>query len=907
MIDHVTPPRVQYILQYIDSNDKIQNVDVTKDFSNWKSFETDVIRDNLTGAYVQIQNGGIVFTGDSYTLLKSIYESKGVNAVANLIVNLRNDTFPNVWTYTQKIVLNLNFTTYERTYTEIVIHANQNGLMQYVKANGGQKYDISLEELDAGYLPTNLETLIYTLGNVTGYPIISTLGGTVGYTTWGYFVPPVLVVSQIVNNTTNYLLQYSNELCKVNVTTWQQWDLNIWNNITGNTPPFFLVDTAAKSFNFTIKGIINLTFDHQVTNVKLSLRSTTRTSDVITPINLGNCIQDGITFSLSATLDNTINVTNATANTSYYLQISFDRVLASTSENIVLLNMQFAPGSYIQVQEVPVQLSTIIPEVLSYDGLSIEETTTYFTGEVASNGITYPNINLDSPVVDSVNGGYKLAFLPSLSIENRIVNPSYNNFLTFYDQPLMQFVPTTDGTIGMWYEWSGTGWCQSNKGYYLPIFSSSANGEITLSIKGTLAFNFGNPVNAGALYLVPALLGNQSAYNLYNYLNGFKICDIPANNSSGEMAVSLDTSIQVNVVANASYYIACVFNYSTIVHLYYKSFQFTSGSAIQVKWNAELTVPLKIPLIKEQNLLQALVNKITETNGATYVVSYSYIEIGVNKTAIQNVTLGAVQTKDVTISVPSYVELIGSGNVIITITRPLSAGITYTDPKYIQFPTGSIKSIPFGLIINFLNDGSADGLPITYQIDTNNSLPGSYLITYYFTNNKQYPDSISFNFTLTNQGTSFTYPQNLAPDQISASPVFASGSILGGTFSATLLSPNQIQSDPCGLVIDSNTGIIDLTKSAIYQYTAKIDNHVEEIRILAGESIRGFMSQFIHTSLNDFINYIRSVWGYEYEINGNLIHFAPRNTFFQNVESLSIPQINNYKLSINKENVFWGV
>ena len=142
MISYVTPPRVQYILQYVDVNGIIQQSDVTDDFSSWSSFESDIVRDNLTGAYIQIQNGGISFTGNSKTLMQSIYESTGISSVANLIVNLRKDTFPDLWSYTQKIVLNLNFTTYERTYTEITIESNENGLKQLVKSNGGQKFDI---------------------------------------------------------------------------------------------------------------------------------------------------------------------------------------------------------------------------------------------------------------------------------------------------------------------------------------------------------------------------------------------------------------------------------------------------------------------------------------------------------------------------------------------------------------------------------------------------------------------------------------------------------------------------------------------------------------------------------------------------------------------------------------------
>ncbi len=74
-----------------------------------------------------------------------------------------------------------------------------------------------------------------------------------------------------------------------------------------------------------------------------------------------------------------------------------------------------------------------------------------------------------------------------------------------------------------------------------------------------------------------------------------------------------------------------------------------------------------------------------------------------------------------------------------------------------------------------------------------------------------------------------------------------------------------------------------LDKIADYpgQFTGKIewDGQINPM-ICAAESIRGFADAYLHGSLNDFIEWMK-VLGYEHQIIGKELTFAPRDTFFK--------------------------
>ena len=103
---------------------------------------------------------------------------------------------------------------------------------------------------------------------------------------------------------------------------------------------------------------------------------------------------------------------------------------------------------------------------------------------------------------------------------------------------------------------------------------------------------------------------------------------------------------------------------------------------------------------------------------------------------------------------------------------------------------GTFSATPSGLSIN-----NSSGV-----VDVSASNPGAYSITYTVSG---VASSFSLTINAVEQST-FSYSSSSLEQYGTASPIFASGTTTGGTFSAT-----------SGLVINTTTGVLDLANSTV--------------------------------------------------------------------------------------------
>jgi len=357
MINHVTPPKVQYLLQYTDSNSVPQTVDVTPDFAEWKTFETSIVRDDLTGAYIQIQDGGISFTGDSYDLVRSIYETQGFRAVAKLIVNLRKDTFPDLWTYEQKVSLDLNFAKYNRTNTSITLTANENGLKAMVKANASQKYDIVVADLHPEILDYDgleiKETLSWFPGKIIGNPDLGYIGGSAGENIPILFSPSVYGSDQDVNpNYKNYLTRKNQPLQRKSTIDVSQWNGSNWS--VCNWLPIISVEKGYQKFNFVIKAKLSIQFGSVMNTLAFQL---TPIKNNISGVPIVLCsISNAYSDTFNVQIDSTTEIPDSIDADSFMLEVTGFRMLDVTNtyynEPVILNQFEFESGGVIQIDWV---------------------------------------------------------------------------------------------------------------------------------------------------------------------------------------------------------------------------------------------------------------------------------------------------------------------------------------------------------------------------------------------------------------------------------------------------------------------------------------------------------------------------------------------------------------------------
>jgi len=145
--------------------------------------------------------------------------------------------------------------------------------------------------------------------------------------------------------------------------------------------------------------------------------------------------------------------------------------------------------------------------------------------------------------------------------------------------------------------------------------------------------------------------------------------------------------------------------------------------------------------------------------------------------------------------IPDIASLPGQagGEVTVTLDYPSSAVCTSAEPfspSEATPPGGTFAATPSGLTIN-----SSNG-----EVTPGTSTPQAYTISYTVS-------GVTSQFALTInalQQSTFSYSSSILEQYGTASPIFASGTTTGGTFSAT-----------SGLVINTTTGVLDLANSTI--------------------------------------------------------------------------------------------
>ena len=143
--------------------------------------------------------------------------------------------------------------------------------------------------------------------------------------------------------------------------------------------------------------------------------------------------------------------------------------------------------------------------------------------------------------------------------------------------------------------------------------------------------------------------------------------------------------------------------------------------------------------------------------------------------------------------IPEIANLPGQGGAIeVSLSYPNAAVCNDEDT---QSPTYSPTGGVFSASQSGLNINTSTGV-----ITPTGSTPATYTITYTVSG-----ESSSFTFTINPiQQSTFSYSSSSLEQYGTASPIFASGTTTGGTFSAT-----------SGLVINTTTGVLDLANSTI--------------------------------------------------------------------------------------------
>tara|TARA_R110001606_G_C15298089_1_gene642289 strand:+ start:33 stop:1274 length:1242 start_codon:yes stop_codon:yes gene_type:complete len=170
-------------------------------------------------------------------------------------------------------------------------------------------------------------------------------------------------------------------------------------------------------------------------------------------------------------------------------------------------------------------------------------------------------------------------------------------------------------------------------------------------------------------------------------------------------------------------------------------------------------------------------------------------------------------------TVPEIVNLPGQGGerILLTISYPSSAFCpSASDPT----PTvsGNVGAGVFssGSGLQFLDTGSNTGSS-TGVVDISNTVTGTYTITYTDTNSAVATFGLTLN-ALDNAAFSYS-ASSFAQDASNPSPVFPSGAITGGTFSAG----SGLVFVDSGSNTGSSTGEINLSASTIASYTITYD------------------------------------------------------------------------------------
>ena len=82
------------------------------------------------------------------------------------------------------------------------------------------------------------------------------------------------------------------------------------------------------------------------------------------------------------------------------------------------------------------------------------------------------------------------------------------------------------------------------------------------------------------------------------------------------------------------------------------------------------------------------------------------------------------------------------------------------------------------------------------------------------------------------------------------------------------------------------------------------EKRLDNAMILAAESVRKLPTAKIYTSFSKFIEWMKAVFGYVYDINGQTITFRHRNDYFQNKVVKTITDYGAYAMNINSSLIY---
>lgn len=143
MQNNITPLALKIELH---AYDEVYNLS-DKSINNWKEIEITLKRDGTSGVFHEI-SFPFEFVLEGYDALKAIFDSHTYRATADIYIYLR----ANNWAYqdnqySEPQIFNLDFTTYQRTDTQIEIETKRASLYDFIKAKNKVVYDIPVSEV----------------------------------------------------------------------------------------------------------------------------------------------------------------------------------------------------------------------------------------------------------------------------------------------------------------------------------------------------------------------------------------------------------------------------------------------------------------------------------------------------------------------------------------------------------------------------------------------------------------------------------------------------------------------------------------------------------------------------------------------------------------------------------------
>ena len=133
-----TPKPYKYTLSWNDGVDDRTTV-LVKDPIGWSEQNVSFMRSEDFGLDIEYVVP-LSFTGDSYTILKSVFERTGAFSIVTLTIEKRN----NKWQFNQFYRYRLNFNTYKDNFKTIEIEGIDDGLLSKISANADKEYEITI-------------------------------------------------------------------------------------------------------------------------------------------------------------------------------------------------------------------------------------------------------------------------------------------------------------------------------------------------------------------------------------------------------------------------------------------------------------------------------------------------------------------------------------------------------------------------------------------------------------------------------------------------------------------------------------------------------------------------------------------------------------------------------------------